>query len=70
MQIVEIIQTKEIGLTDGKYDEENPLLNVFTKNGYINVTLKEIAFIDWLEDLTKDELKQYIKLKRRLKNGN
>ena len=70
MQIVEIIQTKEIGLTDGKYDKENPLLNVFTKNGYINVALKEIAFIDWLEDLTKDELKQYIKLKRRLKNGN
>ncbi|HQJ57177.1 MAG TPA: hypothetical protein PLH46_06000 [Caldisericia bacterium] len=67
MKIVEIIQTKEIGLTDGKYDEENPLLNVFTKNGYKKVTLKEIVFIDWLEDLTKDELKQYKKLNKLLR---
>jgi len=67
MKIVEIIQTKEIGLTDGNYDEENPLLNVFTKNGFIKVTLKEIVFIDWVEDLTKDELKQYKKLNKILR---
>ena len=69
MQIVEIIKEHKIGLTDGIYhlnQDEEQCLNVFTDSGYRKVRLKDVCFIDWLDDLTKDELKQYKKLKRRI----
>lgn len=69
MKIVEIIKEHKIGLTDGIYhlnQDQEQYLNVFTDSGYRQVKLKDVCFIDWLDDLTKDELKQYKKLKRRI----
>lgn len=69
--IVELIKHNKIGLTDGIYhlnQDQEQCLNVFTDIGYCEVRLKDVCFIDWLDDLTKDELKQYKKLKRKYEN--